>query len=509
MKDKNKIITSYMLLFYFLSLASPTKIPISIIEIFNQGATYPRKNHLQESYINENEEQGSLTSNGLYQHRILGSLTYNEYKNSIFKTPPTQKSHILYSKEGKTHYQSAFAHSQGLFPSPQSSQKVTGTNKSSLLPPFKGIKSPLLDKEAVKGGIFIPNIKTIPKEQDWIFGSGFDQLCESQNLEVKEAIKNRSHLAKGVEYLLAEYLERRYPSETFFGGDSYGIDEISSFYQEARSYVYYNDDMVPGVDIGVYKQLEWFQGVALFIKKLQNLEFQKLQTDSLVRIVIDNFEGHRRRLDDTLTSQTDSTKKDQKMDPTYIGFSGDDTTLLSILSGYNLTNIECCIQQLQLERYKASDPEGMGCKKPPKFASNLIIELSRESSKTNEVDKEQNKNNKNSKSHPKMIQEEKYFIRVTYNGEFIDQTCKMPDENGYCRFLDFLGDFKDKFTINQEYKREMCHKVVPPLKSYFDWSSIWKTAFWTCCGIITLEVVVSIIVIFTKAAKNAALKKEG
>jgi len=124
-------------------------------------------------------------------------------------------------------------------------------------------------------------------------------------------------------------------------------------------------------------------------------------------------------------------KKDRVInDVKYLGFSGHELNILAYLKHYKMTSMDCHIEVL-----KGTLPKGEICEEIPKFAANIIWELS----------KDQNKN---------------HYVRTYYNGIPIKRSCFNPDEEEYCEYNDWVQFMKEKFTISESNEKKVCKDGV-------------------------------------------------
>jgi len=119
-------------------------------------------------------------------------------------------------------------------------------------------------------------------------------------------------------------------------------------------------------------------------------------------------------------------KLEDKMNPDspsklkYAGLSGHESNLFPFMLQYKLTNLDCIINNLK----NNTPPPVKGCETPPKFASNLMWELSQD-----------NQSN--------------WYVGTFFNGVLI-KSCEKPNDDMYCTFEDFQKFMQQNFILSDD-----------------------------------------------------------
>ena len=108
-------------------------------------------------------------------------------------------------------------------------------------------------------------------------------------------------------------------------------------------------------------QLEWTFGVYYIDDNYPNEQITKLFTTKMAEYVI-------QKMEDKMNPNSPSVLK-------YAGLSGHESNLFPFMLQYKLTNLDCIINNLK----NKVPPPVVGCETSPKFAANLMWELSQDS----------------------------------------------------------------------------------------------------------------------------------
>lgn len=424
--------------------------PIMITELWRHGVRAAAYNTFNQDYV-DREGPGNLMANGMRMHYNLGRAIREMYKDSIFKDPKYTDFKILSTTYQRT-ILSAVSHLTGIYP-PGTGKVITNSIASTKLPPFSGATD-----DATLGNDALPNrlnpipIVTYPPIMDDYFMKGMSQVCpkadERKDAIFAENIKNKPNIFDSV----IPTIEKNYKCGDYFKGGKWDLRTVGIFSDVNKCNYFQTGQWMTGTE-SIADKMKYIFGIYYINAKYTDINIRKLYTTKMSLDIIQNFEM--------------KIKGENKLK--FLGLSCHESNIFPYMMGYDLISEECLVKKM-----KGEPVQGV-CEGSPEFASNIILELTR-----------------NGNDH---------YVRVLYDGKPIRTTCasdKLVD-GVYCKFEDFKQKFLSTFTLNEAEYKETCGRRLNPDGTH----SAWEGWMWVAL-VMTIVAFVSFTLLITTFRKQGS-----
>jgi len=320
--------------------------PDLIIELFRHGARAPDKStyDTEKYWVNR---LGQLTPVGMRMHYILGASMRERYPELLSKYDP-QKVYVRSTDLDRT-LMSAYSHMQGIFQQsgPEIEKNIDLSNLGS-----ESVKETLTGRNALPGKAQVVPIYSLFNAEDHLLRGFFH--CErqyqyrKQNLEDAKTVSlAKNEMKEVVQYLAGKGIQAK---------DIPGLKDVG---EAAISHKFENINLPGGItpDSQFFKDVK-FAYEYFYAKVHEGLPLQRaLYAAPILESIV-------KYIDDFLTGKTPRNA---------IFLSAHDTTLMSLLAAFNVTNPDCLVENYRDE--KAGKPVKYPHCAYPQYASNLIFEV--------------------------------------------------------------------------------------------------------------------------------------
>lgn len=262
-KTKNltiKFLVSIAVLISLSTFVTCDKKPVFIAEVWRHGARSAKKNKIApDDYKKFGEE--NLTPNGMRMHFALGQEIRARYQDTLFNTPFTWNTSIVYTSDTQRNFLSAYSHMAGLFPLGTGPDITTTANQTLVSP---GMPTPHFKSNgnsAISGKIQPVHIQTKAIESDIFFGKGFDTLCPTM---MNKATLIYDQLVAEVQSKIqptCDKLSKIFDSNIYFKGKTMDLKILSKIADTSEAYLYQHGTLIPGVDYHTHDMLILSRGI--------------------------------------------------------------------------------------------------------------------------------------------------------------------------------------------------------------------------------------------------------
>lgn len=411
---------------------------VHLTEYMRHGARTTWRNSLNSDLTKE-FGVGNLTANGMRMHYVLGLQLRKNYP-SIFQPEFNNRAFEHYSSSVYRTMESAASQFMGLYPLGTGEKFHLPSDSVVGLPPFEGAKADYINDFALPHGYRpLPYIIESPELDTVFFPSMYHYCPNAQKYQQKIQAEKMAKYKPLISDLAQKVTELGYDPKTYFQSDSYNIDTLSFFFDEAKVYynykgTYMNDmspDLLQKLAIDTNLNYAWL---------FPDEKLQRLISDGIARKIVAGME----------------TFISGKSHVTFRMFSGHDTGMFANLLRFGMTNEDCLLQKLQGKKVE-------NCEDVPEFASSFLYEL----------------NKKN----------DQYFVRMLYNGKPV-KICSKNQDDFYCTFDDFKAVLQEKLYYNDNDRVEFCGNPESVInKENEDPHFGLKLLIYICVGILLLSLV--------------------
>lgn len=418
-----------------------------LVELWRHGARAAAYNTFNQEYVKA-EGPGNLMGNGMRMHYVLGQSIRAKYKNSLFKDAPKNSDYEVTSSQFERTMMSAYSHMLGIYPL-GFGKLATNNVESTKNPPFANHQPQPTGWDpnyALEKGYRPVPVNVIPKQKDDFFMKGIAKICPKGEETINEEFAKRIKMPERMQLIskvAAGIKEAGYSSEKYFNEPQWTIKSAGIFSDVDKCYYIYSGEymgITPGKTVAPIKNaLDWTFGVYYLDSHYPNDDIVTYYTTNQAKYII-------KKMKDKMDSSNPSTLK-------YVGMSGHESNIIPFQLNYNLTNLECMIENLKKET-EGSVP---GCELPCAFASNFMWELS------------QDENTK------------EWYVGTYYNNKLV-KSCDNPEQDMYCKFTNFESFLEKHFILSDSKIEEVCGTKKSILKE----KGIW---FWIAIAVIILFLV--------------------
>lgn len=274
MKTHSYKIPIICLIALIISLPQPVKAspaeyePIMIVELFRHGARSTMYNIFNETSITK-QGLGELTPTGMRQHYNLGILVKNQYPTLFRGNNPTPFDYKVQTSYFNRTMQSAYSHLLGIYDIGSGPELITVLPEF-IEPPYKKINegqislNQSLKNYALDQKVYPSKIFSIDWNNDNLFMSKTSIVCPYAALMGNMTSASHQKEMNDLVYPTGQQLLLSgFDPIQLYGKQSFENQEISQFYDYARSYLFTYGKLPEKISDFLYKQLEliysiWF-----------------------------------------------------------------------------------------------------------------------------------------------------------------------------------------------------------------------------------------------------------
>ena len=351
----NRLTLTFSLAALIISVIAQT--PDLVIEIFRHGARGPLKNTYNPNQTYWGDNLGQLTPIGMRMHYLLGAALRNQYSELLTSYGP-DTIYVRSSDYNRT-IMSGYSHMYGVYET--YGPNFTSTNNvSAAIPPYVSpyiseLVADLSTTSALPNNFQVVPIHVVPYNEDILIAPYGPACAMAKNWsaadyaspETKSLFKH--DMKDIVTYLRNQGLTVRNFKDLFFVGDTAIANMVEG--------IELPGNVDPVTQEQYYKDLkfayEWYT--------TQTIEGTPNQVELFALNLLDFISGN---INATINGTSSLN---------FIFLSGHDTTVLALLSAFNITTADCL-----LDNYR-NDKNGLPIETPnciyPQFAANLIFEF--------------------------------------------------------------------------------------------------------------------------------------
>ena len=404
---KNLII---FILFSILNLQKYEAQPTAIVEFTRHGARGPISNTFDDTW--ENNAYGELTSVGMHQHFLLGKALLQQYPEILTEAYTPDTVYVRATDVNRT-IMSAISQLSAIYY--ELGLNLTKIQEEMAIPPYDSVEQieTNLSNTALPYNWFIPPIHVVQQNQDYFLRSYSSNVCPDGEENTLDDIEG-SRLANDFFNFITPTINKL--------NEVYGLNANFSAYTNLGDTLianYYANRSTPGFPYPVESDI-WNNSI--FITNayafLQYFGTPKARALMSLPLYIDLLVYMEDIINGTLSLN-------------YTFFSAHDTTLMTFLSGLNITTPDCFIYNY------INKISNDGLCYYPGYASQIIIEM---------YNKTENDLN--------------WYINLFYNDVAIYEINETTGyQMSYMEFRNLLYKASGGYKIQDYY--DYCNNIIP------------------------------------------------
>ena len=383
------MIIEFVMFFLFIQIKSEL---IMVMEVFRHGAREPIYDWWNAKSFSH---WGELSSVGMRQHFNLGQALRKNYIDDIHFLSESfnpDELHVRSTDYNRT-IVSALSQLYGLYPLGSGPELPKGLDPSLELPPYNGIKNHSGADFALPLAFQPIPIHVVPLKEDYLLRP-YDEICEYSS-EITKRIENSEEYKKWNEEFkptlqelgnLLNLTEEKKKSIT--------INDASDIFDVFMDDIWANKPIPQNISKELWNNLTLIYNLVIYYNLGGILDISRFYATPFFREIIETFDQKLRN----------PSSLKWKM------YSAHDWTIGAFTPALNITDYKCAEEVIRTGKSNA-----LNCATYPDFATSLLLELHQEQSA--------------------------YFIKIKYNGNYINLCERKEQKCIYSEFRHRLSDF--------------------------------------------------------------------